>query len=438
MKRTIEMCTRIEGHGQVSYHILNDQIMSVRFELNAFRGFENFLINKKIEDVPKIVSRICGMCHVAQTFASYKAIEDMFNIEPSKNIVYLRQLLMIGDHIKSHIVHIFFQAFPDLLYILLNKKNYSTPNEILKFDPEISSNAFELINNSTKIVSILGGRTVHPITPAIGGFHYFPTNKDLENVKKYFQRSYNNLKVITEKFIDLFYKTSPPDDFSFGKPVFMGLNNNTFYDIYEGDIRLNDHADILTYFKPSDYNKYLIRDELSEITLKFNIERNLLVGPIGRYNVVENYGDNIVDDYLDYFNITWKSSILFWTFLGLLELIILTDKAVNILENHSFSSRLDNSFANMYNKGEGIGVLEAPRGILIHNYQVDENNRLKSAKIFIPTSMNIPTMNELLTNYCKKKYELTRDLDEIKRNSQIIIRSFDPCTSCATHLIIKR
>ncbi|MHA1269484.1 MAG: nickel-dependent hydrogenase large subunit [Candidatus Helarchaeota archaeon] len=440
MKKIIDVCTRVEGHGQINYMFHENQISNVVFEIKSFRGFENILLNKRLEDTPKIVSRICGLCHVAQTLASYKAIEDMFEIQPTEQTILIRHLLMIGDHIKSHITHIFFQTFPDLLFTLKNIKNYSSPVFIIKYDPEITSNMFELIKNSTLIVNILGGRILHPITPAIGGFYYYPKKQDLEHVRRFFKNSYSNLIKITDRFIELFLKTSPPDLFSYGKPVFLGLNNNTKFDIYEGTLRIKNENDILSYIPKEKYNQYLYKEDFGEIYLNFNGEKKLLVGPIGRYKVVENYEDDVVDNYLDYFNRTWKSNIFFWNFLALLELIILTNRAISILENNKLTKIQPLTTLNIKNKGEGIGILEAPRGTLIHHYKVDEKNRLNNIKLFIPTEMNIPTINKVLTSYCKSfcenKSDLeAQDLEEMKRTAQIIVRNFDPCISCATHII---
>ncbi|MHA1753775.1 MAG: nickel-dependent hydrogenase large subunit [Candidatus Helarchaeota archaeon] len=438
MSVEIDLCTRVEGQGRIYYSFQNGQISSVNFEVYGFRNFENLLVNKKLIEVPRITSRICGLCHVAQSIVSCKAIENMFNITPSKYTVLLRRLLMTGDHIKSHIAHIFFQTFSDLLYILREEKKNIAPNKIIKYDPEITSHAFNLIKYSSAIVNILGGRFIHPITPAIGGFYYTPSKRNIESLKKYFAESFNSLKIIIIKFIDLFHKISPPDEFSFGNPVFMGLNNDSYFDIYEGIIRIKDNDGILSYFDVNKYTDYLKREDRAEIYINFNGQKELFVGPIGRYNIVENYGNGIVDNYLDYFNKTWKSSLLFSNFLALFELLILIDQGISILNDKKLTRPEPTNSTNIIKKREGIGVLEAPRGLLIHDYKVNENkNILDKARLFIPTEMNIPLINKILTRYCKNFYSTTQDLDRMKYNAQIILRSFDPCISCATHFVNK-
>src|SRR4030042_581281 len=111
------MCTRIEGHGEVEIYLANqnEEISYVEFVLDAYRGFENILLKKNLLDIPKIASRICGLCHASQAISSCKAIEAVYDIEPSEQSILLRRLLMTGEMIKSHSMHIFFQSLPDLL-----------------------------------------------------------------------------------------------------------------------------------------------------------------------------------------------------------------------------------------------------------------------------------------------------------------------------------
>lgn len=436
MKKTVSVACRVEGHGEINYFMADDQIHSVYFEISGIRGFENILKGKKLEDVPKIIPRICGLCSASQTTVSIKTIEDIFGIKPSEETNRLRQLLMIGDHIKSHITHIFFQSFPDLLYILKDEKNYQGPNSIIKYDPEITSNMFDLIKNSKNIVNTLGGRSLHSVTPAIGGFYYYPNKKNMDNVKKSFEKSIENLKSVIDKFTGLFMNSGAPSEYlSFENPVFMSLQNKNAYDIYEGNLRIQNNGDILKEFTPHQYEKYIYREGAAGVYLDYEGEKTLMVGPIARYKTVKKYGDEEVDQYLEYFNKPWETNLLSANFLGLLELLYLSKKCISMIETSDLTNPKGVPREGISNKGFGIGAVEAPRGTLIHHYEVDDNNLIKRARLYIPTEMNIPTMNKLLTSFCKKFYGETQDLELMKKYAQMIVRAFDPCISCATHIV---
>ncbi|MFX0106411.1 MAG: nickel-dependent hydrogenase large subunit, partial [Candidatus Hodarchaeota archaeon] len=154
MLKVIDVCKRVEGHGDVKILIQNDEISLVNFEFDIYRGFENFLVGKKIYDIPKIVSRICGLCYASQAIASCKAIEDIYNIKVSEQTILLRHLLMSGELIKSHTMNFFFQTLPDLLEIFDITQKTLTPYELINDDPQLTSNLYELIKIGNEINNI--------------------------------------------------------------------------------------------------------------------------------------------------------------------------------------------------------------------------------------------------------------------------------------------
>ena len=177
LKKVIELCSRIEGQGKINYFIQNDEIEHVEFELSALRGFENILVGKKLKDIPRIVSRICGMCHASQTIASCKAIEEIYGIAPSFQSTIIRKVLMTAELIKSHIIHFFFHSLPDLLELFQEEKNYIDIHNLINFDPQLTSIVYDLIKTGTEIDNILGGRVNHLITSIPGGIVYKPSKK---------------------------------------------------------------------------------------------------------------------------------------------------------------------------------------------------------------------------------------------------------------------
>jgi len=432
MQKVIDVCTRVEGHGNVKIFIQNDEISNVEFEILAFRGFENILIGKKLSDVPKIVSRICGLCHASQTIVSCKSIEEMYNIKANHQSVLIRRLMMAGELLKSHSMHYFFQSFPDLLNIF---NIYTKPIDIydlIKYNPQLTSHIYDIIKIGNDIDKIFGGRSIHTITPIPGGIIYRPSRKRKNIAEKYFAKIISNLEWIIENFIDLFSKFTPPEDFMLPNVKFLSLNNNRSYDRYDGILTMKKGLTKYQDFRLEEYLNYFDKDPTMRGIDFVDKNQNYLVGPISRNQIVETYGLDEISGYLNLFDKKWRNNILFANFLRLLEMLVESQNSLKILEDPILKSTIPLPNFNSIISREGIGVVEAPRGTLIHHYRINKRNILEEAKLFIATEINIPLINEMISNYARKLYE-KEDLHSVKKKIQKIIRAFDPCISCATH-----
>ncbi len=432
MQKVIDVCTRVEGHGNVKIFIQNDEISNVEFEILAFRGFENILIGKKLSDVPKIVSRICGLCHASQTIVSCKSIEDMYNIKANHQSVLIRRLLMAGELLKSHSMHYFFQSFPDLLNIF---NIYTKPIDIydlIKYNPQLTSHIYDIIKIGNNIDKIFGGRSIHTITPIPGGVIYRPSRKRKNIAEKYFAKVISNLEWIMENFIDLFSEFTPPEDFMLPNVKFLSLNNNRSYDRYDGILTMKKGLTKYQDFRLEEYLNYFDKDPTMWGIDFVDKNQNYLVGPISRNQIVETYGLDEISGYLNLFDKKWRNNILFANFLRLLEMFVESQNSLKILKDPILKSTIPlPNFSSIISR-EGIGVVEAPRGTLIHHYRINKRNILEEAKLFIATEINIPLINEMISNYARKLYE-KEDIHSVKKKIQKIIRAFDPCISCATH-----
>ena len=435
MKRTINLCTRVEGHGELHFLMKKDELQAVNFEVSGIRGFEKILTQKKLEDAPRISGRICGLCHVSQSVASLKAAEDIYELEIADQVTNLRRLLMIADHIKSHITHFFFQTFPDLFFIVKGRKTPLNPNELIKFNPELTETIFDLLKSAVAIVNMLGGRAIHPITLAIGGTFHVPDKKELDLVRKNFQKALNNVEFVLNQFIELFLKNSPANYFSLGEVNFMSIENKGQFDIYEGNLKVIEQ-DGLAHEVPLDKtHEYLTREDAPGIYFNFHGEKKLLVGQLARFNVAtESFQNKEVKNYLGDFTKTWKESVIFSDFLQVLELYLLINQAIETIDGSNLSRNLPYpSLPKSPKKQVGFGLVEAPRGTLIHRYEIDDRLFLKNVTLKIPTEINIPSLNEILTRNCINFHENAQDLEKTRQIGLMILRSFDPCISCATH-----
>ncbi|MFX1321284.1 MAG: nickel-dependent hydrogenase large subunit [Promethearchaeota archaeon] len=404
----------------------------MEFEILAFRGFENILIGKKLSDVPKIISRICGLCHASQTIVSCKSIEEMYKIKVNRQSILIRRLLMSGELLKSHTMHYFFQSLPDLLNIFDIYKKPLDVNDLIKFHPQLTSHIYDIIKIGNDIDYLFGGRSVHTITPIPGGTVYRPSQNKKNIIKKYFLKVLNNLEWIIENYIDLFSKFNPPESFIIPNVNFLSLNNNRSYDRYDGIITIKKDLAKRQDFRLEEYFNYFDKDPTIRGIDFADKNHNFLVGPISRNQVVESYGSDGISEYLSLFDNKWRNNILYAPFLRLIEMYVESQNSLKILEEPILKSTIPLPNLKSIISREGIGVVEAPRGLLIHHYRINNKNVLEEAKLFIATEINIPLINEMISNYARKLYE-KEDLNTVKKEIQKIIRAFDPCISCATH-----
>ncbi len=421
MLKTVDVCTRVEGHGNVNILIQDDNVSNVDFEISAYRGFEKFLIGKRLGDMPKLISRICGLCYASQAIASCKAIENLYDLEIIEQSILLRRLLLCGELIKSHCMHFFFQSLPDLLTIFNISQKPISQYDLINFNPQLTTNLYELIKFGNEIEILFGGRSAHLISPIPGGLIYSPSRKNITIAQKYMQKASNNLEMIIETFIEYFSNKIPPEEFSLPNPIYIGINNLGNYDRYSGIFKIIESERKAIDFQEKSYSLYFDKDiDLRGIDFHFD-KNNVLTGPIARFKIIETYGNDKVSTYLENFDKSWTNNILFSEFLKLLEMFVETEQALNILDTPSLSIKQKLPTLRSIKNSEGIGFVEAPRGILMHHYYIDtKNNEI----IFI---------NEMITKYAQKLYEKTGDLNLIKKQVQMIIRAFDPCISCATH-----
>jgi len=432
--KIVDVCTRVEGHGTVKILLQNDEISNVDFEIQSNRGFESFLIGKKLNDIPKIVSRICGLCYASQTIASCKAVENFFNISTPEQSILLRHLLLFGELIKSHSMHFYFQSLPDLFQIFDISQKLFSPYELIRYDSQLTTYIYELIKIGNEIEKIFGGRSVHLITSIPGGIVYLPSRKDISMARKYFQKAKINLEFIIDKFIGVFSNRVPPEEYDLPNVMYMGLNNFGNFNRYSGTLKIKENVKNSIEFEEKNYSSYFEKDiNLRGIDFHFDKNKRFLVGPISRYKITENYENDNINTYLGYFDKSWQNSVLFSNFLRLIEMYFETQQGLIILEEPVLNRRTMLPSLTSLKNSEGIGVIEAPRGMLLHHYYINDNEIIKKAKIFIPTEINIPIINDTITKYAQELYNRTGDINIVKKKIQTIIRAFDPCISCVAH-----
>ncbi len=394
-----EFITKIEGHG--SFYIdwqKNEAQLNI---LEGERLFEGILIGRTAEESHWITPRICGVCPISHNIASLQACEQARGIKINKTAILLRKLMMAGQMIQSHFLHLFFLALPD--YIGIDRGT-----ELNKKDPRLFQIALQLKEISDEIVFIVAGRNIHPTTTTIGGFHKIPDKKALSNLLVKLEKT----KTAAEKTIQLF--------------------SSLKYPALKVDLELISQKDdkIISSKGGSSLIKNYKQDIEEEIkdysTAKFGKykKHEIMVGALARLANSMKPKEYKVD-YQNPFHNNLAQAI---------EILLFHSEAKNIIRQ-LLGTELDDSIAvkpeNVSTPLIGIGSIEAPRGGLYHEIQLNEERIIVCANIITPTVQNLTSI-EKSANALLERYK-DRPSHEKEKLLEMLIRAYDPCITCATH-----
>jgi len=449
VKVTMEPVTRIEGHAKITVHLDEaGNVEDTRLHVMEFRGFEKFLQGRPIEEAPRIVPRICGICDVQHHLASAKAVDACFGFEPEdipEAAYKMREIMNWGSYIHSHALHFYFLAAPDFIA----GKDRATRNvfQIVKDSPDIALKAIELRKNALDLVTATGARPIHPTTFTPGGITSElddETQKDLlEKAKRCVELAEETLELaipIFEENIDLVNSLGVIETYH------TGLVKDGVWDVYDGIVRVKDkEGNLFREFKPADYADTMAEHVKPYSWLKFPYIKDLgypdgvyRVAPLSRLNVADKMPDaapkaqEYFKDFRDKFGYAQQTLLFHWA--RLIELLACAECAVDALEGDLSGEKIPGELERQ--EGDGVGIVEAPRGTLTHHYTCDENGLITRANIIVATIQNNPAMEmgiqKVAEDYIKPGVELD---DKIFNLMEMVIRAYDPCLSCATHTI---
>ncbi len=409
---------KIEGHATFYTHLKNGRIDKARIiGLDGERFVEKILVGRKYHQAPVITSRICGICPVIHSTTSTKAMEAAVGISASKQTETLRKLLLCGQMIQSHSLHLYLLVAPDYMGL-------SSSFELQKDHPEIFSKAVELKKYADLIVEMIGGRAVHPISNVVGGFKKLPSKEKLNKILD----SYNQVVEIAEETVLFFASLDLPQVKR--EMIYSSLFDTKNYAYYHGDIKTTAG----NLFKAENYTNYVYEELVPYNRAKFATlqGKTMMVGAIARYSMNRNRLDGKVIALTNELNIPDKFDNPFENILA------------QAIENYQFVVESKNIVDGLIKKGikketviepkrfsKGTSACEAPRGTLFHHYEVDNNGYITKCDIITPTVQFLPALEYDMKNMStllkgKRKKERT-DLIEM------LIRAFDPCITCATH-----
>jgi len=457
---TIDPITRLEGHGKINIFLDNSgNVENAYLQIPELRGFERFSEGRRAEDMPQITSRICGVCPVAHHFASTKALDDAFNVEPTDTAKKLRELMYCGYFIYDHILHFYYLGGPDFV---VGPDAPSAKRNVLgvieKAGVEIGKEVIKHRAYGQKITSILGGKATHPVCGLPGGVSKGLNNDEVEHIKemgdsciKFAQFSlklFDDIVLQNKDYVDLI--TSDPYQLN---TYNMGIvDNNNKINFYDGKIRVTDQkAEEFLKFDVKDYANHVVEHVEEWSYMKFPYLKSIgwkgltdgeksgiyRVGPLGRLNASEGMATPLADkEYKRMFQTLGGkpvNSTLAYHWARLIELLYATERCIELIKDPKITS---DDIRNPVGKpGEGFGVTEAARGTLIHHYKLDKKGLIDKANLIVATTNNAGAITMSVRDAAKGVISNGKVDEGILNKVEMAFRAYDPCFACATHTL---
>ena len=415
----VPMLARVEGEGALDVAIRDGAITALELRIyEAPRLFEKLLEGRSYAEVPDIVARICGICPVAYQMSAVQALENAFGVQVSDWVDDLRRAMYCGEWIQSHALHIHLLAAPDFL-------GADSVIALAATHADAVRRGLRLQALGNELIELFGGRSVHPVGVCVGGFHRAPDPRDVAALV-------DKLRAAVPEALALVEWTAgfplPRDEQDF---TCVALSNPDGYAMYAGRIASSNRLDI----DASEYDAHFAEHQVPHSTALHSLFHGApyLVGPLARLNLNHQRLPQPVRAVLAQTGIAVPSRNMFESIVArALEICCALLEAIRILEAYVPCDTPNTPVTPR--AGVGAGATEAPRGLLWHRYETDDEGHILSARIVPPTSQNQARIEQDL-KASLEAFGLQQPDDALRRRGETVIRNYDPCISCATHFL---
>ncbi|MBC7156558.1 MAG: Ni/Fe hydrogenase subunit alpha [Rhodobacteraceae bacterium] len=451
--RVIEISpvTRVEGHGKVTIHLdAAGNVDEARLHIVEFRGFERFIRGRLLWEVPVIVQRLCGICPVSHHLAAAKAMDRIVGVDVlPPTAEKMRRLMHYGQVMQSHVLHFFHLAAPDLLFGFGAPAERRNIFEVIRENPELGLRAVRMRKFGQEIIEATAGKKIHGTGAVPGGIN---RNLDIATRDRFLAQIDEMLVwaqdalAMARGYVEEHHALV--EDFGTFASNHLSLvrEGDGALDLYHGRLRALDPAgkpifDMLDY---DDYHKVLVEDVRSWSYMKFPFIRDLgpddgwyRVGPLARMNTASFLDTplaNAAHGALRAFSGGLNHSTLANHWARMIEVVHCVEKIRDLLHDPDLQGT--DLVAKGERRFEGIGVIEAPRGNLIHHYKVDEHDQVTYCNLIVSTTHNNEGMNRAVRQVAVRHLSGQPKITEGMLNHvEVAIRAYDPCLSCATHAL---
>ncbi len=448
-KVTIEPVTRIEGHAKVTIH-LNDagKVEHAYMHVNEFRGFEKFCEGRMVFEMPYITPRICGICPVSHHLAAAKTADAVMGCPPPRPATLLRDLMHMGQIIQSHGMHFFELAGPDLL--LGFDADPATRNVVglIQANPELAVKAVQLRKFGQEIIHLLGGRRIHPVFAVPGGVNKSLKPAERDAILAGIDQSIETIQVGLQ-LIKGWAEQNMEDinKFAVLRSGYFGMvTPQNGLELYDGQIRLIDaDGGELEKFDGANYLDYIAEHVENWSYLKFPYYKKLgwpggvyRVGPLGRCNASDLIHTPLANEELKRFKgLNGGKPVentLYYHYARLIETLFAAERVRVLLDDPDIMSTDILNTRHDF-KGEGVGVIEAPRGTLFHHYWAEPSGQITRVNLIVATGHNNWAMSTAVDSVAKTYITGPEIREGLLNRVEAAIRAYDPCLSCSTHAV---
>jgi sulfhydrogenase subunit alpha len=415
----VDTLARVEGEGGM--HVVVKDGLVADVELRIFeppRFFEAFLRGRAWTEPPDITARICGICPVAYQMSSCLAIEDACGVTVPEELRLLRRLLYCGEWIESHSLHIHLLHAPDFL-------GYPGAIEMAADHGAVVERGLRLKKAGNALMTVVGGRAIHPVNVRVGGFYRLPTREELRSIRP----------ALEQARADAVATVSLVAGFEFPEMVqpqeYVALRSPHGYPLEGGSIVTSTGR----AFEVADFGTHIVEEHVARsnaLHAHLDGQTEYVVGPLARYALNHDQLGPLAKEAAHDAGLGDECRNPFQSIVvRAVELVHATDEALRIIDGWDGASA---PFVDVPPRaGVGYGATEAPRGLLYHRYELAEDGTILDATIIPPTSQNQPSIEADLRAFVQDRLDLPHD--ELVRQCEQAIRNYDPCISCATHFL---
>lgn len=459
-KVTIDPVTRLEGHGKIDIFVDDaGDVAAAYFQVPELRGFEKFCEGRPVEELPRITPRICGVCPGAHHMASAKAVDGVFGVTLPSAGAKLRELFYMAHFAHSHIAHFYALAAPD--FVMGPDADPAVRNilgVVSKVGVAIGGEVIKHRAYAQEIQAVLGGKATHPVCGVPGGMSKALTEEERQVVEQkaasmvefslFSLKLFDDIVLQNKGYVEAIL-SEPYSLRSYDMGLVDGDGNVTFYD---GVVRVTDPSgNLFTEFEGAEYAEHIAEHVEQWSYLKFPYLKKVgwkgivdgpesglyRVGPLGRLNAARGMATPKAQEHYEKFvGLLGKpvSATLAFHWARLIELLYAAERMLELARDPEITSPNIRTVPTSV-RGEGFGVVEAPRGTLYHHYWTDERALVKGLNIIVATTNNYGAIGASVARAAKGLIKGAEVSGGVLNMVEMAMRAYDPCFGCATHAL---
>ncbi len=458
---TIDPITRLEGHGKIEIFLDgNGNVDKAYFQVPELRGFEVFSVGRPAEEMPRITPKICGVCPTTHHICSTKALDDLFKVEPTPTAKKIRELMYSAFMLEDHTLHFFFLGGPDFV---VGPAAPAAERNILgvigKVGLETASEVIKLRRQCREIITLIGGRVIHPVCGLPGGVSKGLTEEDRVRIADVARGGIEFAKFALKIFDDVVLKNKEYVDLVLGdvyrhETYYMGLvDGNNKVNFYDGDVRVvTPEGKEFVKFRTGDYLQHIEEHVEPWSYVKYPYLKKVgwkgfvdgadsgvyRVAPLARLNVSDGMATPQAQaEYERMFETLGGKPVhntLAFHWARLIEALYAAERMLELAEDPEITGTHIRNIPTA-TPDEGIGIVEAPRGTLIHHYKTDRNGIITEANLIVATVNNSAAISMSIEKAARGLIKEGNVSDGLLNMVEMAFRAYDPCFACATHVL---